>query len=504
MTGQYQKLFELCSESCLITTADGHIEDANKATQTLLGQPKAALRGQSLAYFVVPAERSRLQQRLDYIATTAAQIPSWEMSLQTLGQPVRVQVNADCITTSIGQVIVCWCLKKLHDRQIVSEAMRQSNQAVAATVQTETQELKRINQALQQKIKILRQQRKLTQQELSQERLIDTISQRIYECTELDEILDTTVAQVRLFLRTDRVVIYRFKPDWSGTVTVESAAPGIMPILFTHIEEPCFRDGYVSLYEQGRVRAINDIYTAGIDPCHIELLSGFGVRANLVVPVLQEGQLWGLLIAHHCRGPRYWSETEIQLLSRIAMQFGIAVYQAELYEHWQTLATMDGLTGVANRRRFDHYLEECWQEQQTRGGVLTLILADVDFFKQYNDRYGHPAGDTCLKQVASTMQSVFQRSQDLVARYGGEEFVILLPDTEADAAVELLGILRRRIQALAIRHEDSQSGSLTLSFGLASMLPQSAIAPDELLNLADRALYQAKAQGRNRIALPTP
>ncbi|RZM74118.1 diguanylate cyclase domain-containing protein [Leptolyngbya iicbica] len=503
MSDQYKKLFELCSEACLITTADGRVEEANEAAQNLLGGSLEALCGQHLSQFVVAAERSRLQQRLAYMAT-AAQIPAWEMSFQTATQPVRVQVNADCIATSQGQLIVCWCLKKLQESQIISEVMRQSNQAVDAAIHAETQELKRINRALQQKIKILRRQRQLTQQELSQERLIDTISQRIYECTELDEILDTTVAQVRLFLRTDRVVLYRFKPDWSGTVAVESVSPGVMPILYTHIEESCFRDGYISLYEQGRVRAIADIYTAEIDACHLELLRGFGVRANLVVPVLQEGRLWGLLIAHHCRSPRCWSETEIQLLSKIAMQFGIAVYQAELYEHWQTLATMDGLTGVANRRRFDHYLEECWQEQQTRGSTLTLILADIDFFKQYNDCYGHPAGDTCLKRVASTIQSVFRRSQDLVARYGGEEFVILLPDTEEDAAVELLGLLRRRLQALAIQHQESHYGYLTLSFGLASMTPRLAIAPTDLLNLADRALYQAKAQGRNRIALPTP
>jgi GAF domain-containing protein len=114
------------------------------------------------------------------------------------------------------------------------------------------------------------------------ERLVSEISQRIRQSLNLDEILNTTVEGVREFLQTDRVIVYRFKPDWSGVVTMEAVAEGCKPILRTTIDEPCFRNTYVPYYQQGHVRAIADIYTAGLSQCHLDLLVQFQVRANLV------------------------------------------------------------------------------------------------------------------------------------------------------------------------------------------------------------------------------
>jgi GAF domain-containing protein len=146
------------------------------------------------------------------------------------------------------------------------------------------------------------------------------------------------VAEVRQVLQTDRVIIFRFEPDWSGKVVVESVDSSCTSILGTNIYDPCFKEAYVLPYKQGRVSAIEDIYTAKLDQCHFDLLTQFEVRANLVVPILKRDQLWGLLIAHHCTEPRHWQQFEIDLLTSLASQAAIAIQQSQLYEQAKSLA----------------------------------------------------------------------------------------------------------------------------------------------------------------------
>lgn len=160
----------------------------------------------------------------------------------------------------------------------------------------------------------------------------------------------------------------------------------------------------------------------------------------------------------------------------------------------------DALTGLANRGAFDLALQREWRRAHRHGQSLSLIMLDVDYFKLYNDTYGHPQGDVCLQQIASTLISGSRRSGDLVARYGGEEFVLVLPATSADGAL----VVARRIQAavhnLAIPHATSlANGNVTVSIGTSTILPQAAASPMELLHSADAALYRAKNQGRNCI-----
>ncbi|MBW4576339.1 MAG: PAS domain S-box protein [Aphanothece sp. CMT-3BRIN-NPC111] len=177
------------------------------------------------------------------------------------------------------------------------------------------------------------------QKQTERELLMSAIAQRIRHSLNLEEILNSTVAQVRQFLQTDRVIIFRFfQPDWTGVVAVESVANGWLSILGRKIHEPCFEKGYVQLYKHGRTKAIEDIYTAGLDPCHLDLLAQLQVRANLVVPILQGEELWGLLIAQHCSEPRRWQQLEIDLLSSLATQLAIAIQQAELYKQTQQQA----------------------------------------------------------------------------------------------------------------------------------------------------------------------
>lgn len=167
----------------------------------------------------------------------------------------------------------------------------------------------------------------------------------------------------------------------------------------------------------------------------------------------------------------------------------------------QHLAGSDALTQVANRRRFDEYLDQEWQRMAREEAPLSLILCDVDFFKSYNDTYGHQVGDYCLRQVARAISRSVKRPADLVARYGGEEFALILPNTNAEGAVQLAEKVRSEIKALEITHAKSQiSKCVTLSLGVASTvdcLTSSAM----LISEADKALYQAKAKGRDRVVV---
>lgn len=173
---------------------------------------------------------------------------------------------------------------------------------------------------------------------LRQERLLAIITQRIRQSLDLEVVLQTTVAEVREFIQTDRVILYRFNPGWSGVVAVESVLPPWMSLLNMTIHDPCFeKKEHTSRYQRGETHTISDVYAAGLNRCYLEMLASFQVRSNLVVPILQDDNLWGLLIAHHCRSPRQWQSWEVDLLRQLADQVAIALQQAELYQQVQTL-----------------------------------------------------------------------------------------------------------------------------------------------------------------------
>jgi PAS domain S-box-containing protein len=169
-------------------------------------------------------------------------------------------------------------------------------------------------------------------QQAERERLVSGINQRIRQSLNLDEVLNTAVEEVRQFLECDRTLICHFNPDWSGTIVVESVGDEWTPALGKNIRDICFEQTKVHLYQQGRIRAINDIYNTDLSPCHIQLLERFQVRANLVVPILQGDKLWGLLIAHQCSRTRNWQDSTIELLRQISVQLSVAIQQAALFE----------------------------------------------------------------------------------------------------------------------------------------------------------------------------
>ena len=171
------------------------------------------------------------------------------------------------------------------------------------------------------------------------------------------------------------------------------------------------------------------------------------------------------------------------------------------------MSLVDGLTGIANRRRFDEDMAREWRRMVRQNAPMSLILADIDFFKCYNDRYGHQKGDQCLVKVAKTISSEAKRPADLVARYGGEEFAIILPDTDSDGALNVAERIRKTIQDTAIQHEGSEvADCVTLSLGVSTIVPALDDEMDTFIEQVDLMLYQAKKSGRNQtlgVSFPT-
>ena len=202
---------------------------------------------------------------------------------------------------------------------------------------------------------------------------------------------------------------------------------------------------------------------------------------------------------------------EIGAIDYITKPFSPPIVRARVRNHLQLkryqdmlerLSVLDGLTGIANRRRFDEAFDHEWLRARRLGTTLSLIIIDVDYFKRYNDNYGHAAGDECLRQVARVLANGARRPGDLVARYGGEEFVVIMPETDAAGAIVIAETLRRGVHAIALPHAFSAAaGVVTVSIGGATIVPaRYEHGPEELIKLADARLYEAKNAGRNRVA----
>ncbi|TAN85791.1 MAG: sensor domain-containing diguanylate cyclase [Phormidium sp. SL48-SHIP] len=365
----------------------------------------------------------------------------------------------------------------------------------------------------------LRQQREI---------VVGQIAQQIRKSLDLQDILHSTVQSLMEFLEADRVIICRINEDGKGEILQEARNAEIPSMIDWVLSDPwlvdqkCHRD-----YLSGQVLVIEDMQKANLEPGLQQLMDFFKVRARLVMPIiltqdveaeggekdLNAGEPWGLLMVHQCYHPRQWQTDEINLLPQLATQLVIAIQQAQLYEQVQIanrelseLATQDGLTQICNRRRFDAYLDHEWRRLLRSQAPLSLILLDIDWFKQYNDTYGHLAGDQCLQQVAQSLKKSMQRSTDLVARYGGEEFAIILPDTTETGAQFLAEQVRSQIAHMPILDIGSHGNSsishqVTVSIGVASHVPFPEASPKLLIAAADSALYRAKEQGRNRVCL---
>lgn len=170
----------------------------------------------------------------------------------------------------------------------------------------------------------------------------------------------------------------------------------------------------------------------------------------------------------------------------------------------EALSTIDGLTGIPNRRRFDDALASEWKRAARMAQPLALVLLDLDWFKNYNDRYGHQAGDDCLRTFARLLEANVRRTGDLVARYGGEEFAFIAPATDAPHALSMAQTICDALAKLELPHQAAPFGRVTVSIGVAVIVPKEGETADVLVKKADEAMYRAKEQGRNRVVLSAP
>jgi len=473
---RYRSLIKTMAEGIVLQQADGTITACNDSAERILGITAAQMMGRS---------------SID---------PSWQ-TIHENGSPFPGETHPAMVTLRTGEPLfnVIMGVHKPDGNiswiSINSQPLFRPNQTQPYAVVTSFAD-----------ITIRKQVEEALTQQAERERMIYAIAQRIRQSLDLEQILNTTVDEVRHFLQTDRVIIYRFNPDWSGIVVEESIAEGWLKILNMEITDTYFVERQGKAYQYNTIRETSDIYEAGFADCHIELLERLQVRAKLIVPILQGENLWGLLVAHHCSSPRYWHPWESELLQQLATQVAIAIQQSELHQQLQiankqleNLALIDQLTQVANRRCFDRTLSEEWTRLICEQRPLSLLLCDIDYFKQYNDTYGHTAGDICLKLVAQALRQAVQRPIDVVARYGGEEFAVILPHTNSNGAVKVAQKIHKTIQDLHLPHAASSvSKSVTVSIGISTKIPTKETVTIDLIEAADRALYQAKSNGRNR------
>ena len=237
-----------------------------------------------------------------------------------------------------------------------------------------------------------------------------------------------------------------------------------------------------------------------VDFCVSQSKSGIDHEADYRALTKDGNYVWIRDVVHVVRKENGEVESLIGFMFDISERKKTEQELIKLQKELEELSFKDGLTGVANRRMFDSVIETEWLKARQNKQPLSLIIIDIDFFKEYNDFYGHLQGDDCLKQVAETLNNVKARSRDFFGRFGGEEFIMLLPEADENAAWSIAERCRQALFKKQIPHEQSKvSQLLTISLGVSTMIPSHDDEHNELISRADKQLYQAKQKGRNCI-----
>ena len=343
----------------------------------------------------------------------------------------------------------------------------------------------------------------------------------------LKEILQTTINGIAQFLQADRVLIAQMMPSGEMTVVEEWRKRPWKTLLHCHMSQ-FGSPGDLKTWQEGEIDAIADVSQRDPQTSTMMALDRlFEVKAKIIVPIRQRDHeakpihrstysgnstktaqsLWGLIIIHQCSHSRQWTPSELGLLSLLSTQLIISIQQDQFYQHLnqinqklEEIAFQDRLTQIPNRHYFEHYFNQEWRRMAREKQPLSLILCDVDFFKTYNDTFGHLQGDRCLQEVAHTLKYTLHRPGDMVARYGGEEFVIILPNTKVSGAIHVAQQIRTAIKQLKLpAATEKVSKYATISLGVAGVIPSLEMSAKQLLNDADKALYEAKEKGRDQV-----
>ncbi|KAB8321131.1 PAS domain S-box protein [Tolypothrix campylonemoides VB511288] len=334
------------------------------------------------------------------------------------------------------------------------------------------------------------------------EKALNRVIHTIRNSLDLQTIFNTAAAETAQLLQADRVEIVQYIPSqklWKHVAEYLET-----PDLLSYLEMDIPDEGNTIAEQIKKLEVVRIDDPTTIDDQVNSKFAQLFPGAWLLVPIQIDSTVWGSLGLGRSKQPT-WQDSEVEVTMTVANQLMIAIQQSELYQQLQIanqelqrLAKLDGLTQLANRRHFDKYLKQEWLRLAREQNPLSLILCDVDYFKHYNDTYGHPAGDACLIEIAQAIRRAVKRPADLVARYGGEEFAVLLPNTDSDGAIQVVQFIQKKLRQLNLPHIASPVGQyVTLSFGIATIFPSHNDSVQTLINAADKALYQAKNKGRN-------
>ena len=281
----------------------------------------------------------------------------------------------------------------------------------------------------------------------------------------------------------------------------------------THCEQPLLPAAIIEYVVLTRTTLLLNNPALDQRFCNSRYLEQRQPKSVLCLPVSAQGKLVALVYLENNLMESVFTAKHQQTLELLSSQAAISLVNARLYESLELkvlqrteelrqMSMKDGLTGIANRRSFDERLAVELRRGQRSQSPLSLLMIDIDHFKQFNDHYGHFEGDGCIKAVAKALSSVVSRASDLVARYGGEEFAILLTETDANSAVLVANACLSAMAELAIAHASSPlGGQVSLSIGICTLIVSTDVAGETLITRADQALYQAKRQGRKRYCL---
>jgi diguanylate cyclase (GGDEF)-like protein len=341
---------------------------------------------------------------------------------------------------------------------------------------------------------------------LSSETVLNRLYARVNET--LSALTGATI--VRLILCDHESGAWYLPPvsDVSATDVIsleEAGRQRLLPLSAFHCVQ---RSGETLIVEDATRddRFARDDYFAGVECCSL-----------LFVPIRKQGVSQAMLLLENRLSRGAFSAERLDAVSLIAGQLAVSLENALMYaslekkvaertrELWeanqllQVLSNTDALTGLFNRRHFMGALDREWARALRRPSWIAIVMIDVDYFKKYNDHYGHLAGDACLRQVATALQSSVRQHVDIAARYGGEEFAVIMPDVDADTARLVAERMRAAVTNLGIPHAQSDFGLVSASIGVAALMPSGDMVAEELIHLADRALYDAKGNGRNQV-----
>lgn len=308
------------------------------------------------------------------------------------------------------------------------------------------------------------------------------------------DVLDLQVdaAIYRSLLESTKAIPWKI--DWA-TMAFAYIGPQIEELLgWTPASWKSVNDWAERMHPEDREKTVNF--------CVSQSQSGIDHEADYRALTRDGGYIWIRDVVHVVRNAKGEVESLIGFMFDISERKKTEEKLLQLQKELEELSFKDGLTGVANRRMFDSILELEWAGARRSGQPLSLIMLDIDYFKQYNDHFGHVQGDECLKQVARALGKAAVRHRDFIARYGGEEFVLVLPETNALAAAKVAERCRSLIFTAQIAHPASAVSSvLTISLGVGTIIPDSQDSSEAFIERVDRQLYQAKLNGRNCTAV---